>query len=138
MSGSPLSPSSRVFVGYSTYDALTKRSTTLYDIDLIDRDLSNAFETRVNERVMRPDWGCKIWDWLMDQLTPELRQKIVAEATRICETDSRLQVQNVAVFQQTNGLRIEITLLYRPFAVVSTFTKTFEQRQSAYIQGTNQ
>ena len=93
--------------------------------------------TRVGERVMRPDWGCKIWDYFMEQMTDALRDLIVNEAERICNLDSRLIVQNVNVFQQDNGIRIEIMLMYQPYNVVKSFYVNFINTENTYFSGTN-
>jgi phage baseplate assembly protein W len=125
------SDSQNIFKGFSTSgDSLTK-NWTYYDIDLIKIDLMNHFNTRVGERVMRPDWGCKIWDYMMEPLNNAIRDLIVAEAIRVCESDSRVSVNDVQVFKLGAGLRVEITLNYDPFAVSETFFVDFDARQDA-------
>lgn len=125
----------RVFKGFSTVDTDRTGETHLFDIDLINRDLLNAFYTRVGERVMRPKDGCKIWDWLMEPLTPLLHDQIVTEVVRICESDSRLVNINTQVFEYENGIRVEMTLEYRPFDVVNSFTLNFENKQQSIFSG---
>ncbi len=125
-----------VFVGFSTVNADTNPNTTLYDIPLINQDLYFAFYTRVGERVMRPDYGCRIWDYFMEQLTPDLRDAIVTEAIRICNLDSRLVVQNVNVYQLAQGVRIEISLLYQPWNVINSFYINFENAETQYFSNT--
>lgn len=122
---------SRLFRGFNTIDAAATHNFVLYDIDLVNRDLSNAFQTRVGERVMRPNYGCKIWDYLLEQFTDSLRDQIVSEALRICELDTRLAVIDTQVSEYEQGIRVQITLEYRPFAVIQTFTADFENRQAA-------
>ncbi len=135
ISNAVISPASHLFVGFSTVTTSQTKNTKLYDIDLVNRDLYYAFNTRVGERVMRPEWGCKIWDYFMEPLTATLREQIVQEATRICESDTRLEVQNVSVFQLDNGVRVENTLYYRPYNVINTFTTDFVNRQTTYFNG---
>jgi phage baseplate assembly protein W len=126
-------PNSVVFVGYSSIYTNKTGTSNLYDIKLIERDLLNAFYTRVGERVMRPDWGCKIWDWLMDPMTPVLQTQIIDEVIRICNLDTRLSLLNTQVFTYLNGIRIEMTLEYYPYNVAQSFTVTFENRQATYF-----
>jgi phage baseplate assembly protein W len=118
-----------LFTGFSTVGNTLSKNWTYYDIELIKRDLMNYFNTRVGERVMRPDFGCKIWDYLMEPLTPGMRDLVVEEVTRVVQSDSRLEVQSVDVYTLGAGIRIEATLLYVPFAVIDTFTMDFENRQ---------
>ena len=129
-------PLKRYFFGFSTQTSQRTGVRTLYDIDLINVDLMNAFNTRVGERVMRPDYGCKLWDYLMEPLTPALRDDIIAEAIRICNLDSRLVMRDVQVTQINAGFTIAITLEYLPWRVVDTFTANFESADSIYFGST--
>lgn len=119
--------SQNLFTGFSTADTDLNKNWTLYDVELINRDLYNHFHTRVGERVMRPNFGCKIWDYLMEPASRAIRDLIAQEATRICQEDTRLTVQSVNVFALGSGVRIEITLFYEPFKVVDTFQMDFNQ-----------
>ena len=125
----------RYFVGFSTQNTATTGISQLYDIDLINVDLMTAFQTRVGERVMRPDYGCKLWDMIFEPLTPTLRQQIITEAIRICSLDSRLVIDAVQVFELNQGFRIEFQLQYLPWLVIGNFTATFENNEQAYFQG---
>jgi phage baseplate assembly protein W len=124
----------RYFIGYSTQNSANTGVRTLYDIALVNVDLMAAFQTRVGERVMRPDYGCKLWDYVMEQLTPTMRQLIINETLRICNLDSRLVMQNAQVYDLDQGFRIEISLEYLPWRVIQTFTVTFETNEQAYFQ----
>ena len=126
-------PNSVIFFGFSSIDTDKTGRSDLYDIKLIERDLLNAFYTRVGERVMRPDWGCRIWDWLMEPMTPILQTQIIDEVIRICNTDTRITILNTQIFTYKNGIRIEMTIQYIPYQVVQNFTVTFENRQASYF-----
>lgn len=120
-----------VFRGFSTINGETRTDWSVYDIDLIKRDLLNHFHTRVGERVMRPDWGCRIWDWLMEPLTEPMREQIVAEAVRICREDPRVTVAGVNAIALDHGVRVEIALDLIPFGnLPTTISVDFEDRQS--------
>jgi phage baseplate assembly protein W len=126
-----------VFVGFSTINYNKNSNSTLYDIDLINADLTFAFQTRVGERLMRPDWGCRIWNYQFDNLDDYTTSQIIAEAQRIVSLDTRLVQQSIDVYQSTNGITIKLTLLYQPFAVIGTFLATFNSSQNAYFSGNN-
>lgn len=121
----------RYFKGFSTIESQKTRERTYYDLDLIKFDLLNHFHTHIGERVMRPTWGCRIWDWLMDPMTPLLKNEIVSEARRICEEDSRLNVRDLQVSDTDHTIRIEILLEFVPLNVIDTFTVEFERREEA-------
>jgi phage baseplate assembly protein W len=129
-------PLTRYFIGFSTQNSLRTGVRTLYDIDLINVDLANAFNTRVGERVMRPDYGCKLWDYLMEPMTPIMNDKIIQEAIRICNLDTRLVMQNVQIFTVEQGFSIQITLQYLPWLVIAVFTANFETQNTVYFTGT--
>jgi hypothetical protein len=54
---------------------------------------------------------------------------------RIVSLDSRLQLNDVQIYELDAGFRIEVTLLYIPWQVIDTFSVTFEQSDEAYFQG---
>lgn len=124
-----------VFVGFSTQNSDQTLNSVLYDVDLINADLTNAFQTRVGERVMRPDWGCKIWDLFMNPGDTATISAIIAEAQRIVATDTRLVQQSIDIYQSTNSLTVKLQLQYLPFNVIGTFLATFNNNQTAYFSG---
>lgn len=126
-------PFKRYFFGFSTQNSSLTGIRTLYDVDLINVDLMTSFMTRVGERVMRPDWGCKLWDYLMEPWTATLSQDIINETNRICSLDSRLVIINCQVFPQQFGFQINMTLQYLPLLVIRTFTVTFNQSEDIYF-----
>jgi phage baseplate assembly protein W len=136
LTSNPATPlqQSRVFTGFSTANATTTLQFSHYDIDLINIDLSNHFGTHIGDRVMRPNFGCAIWDYLLEPFTPDVQNLIVEEATRVCAFDSRVQILDVQVATFEQGIRVGILLNYLPFNVVQTFTFDFEQRQAALGQ----
>lgn len=121
-----------VFVGYSTVNTSSTGISTLYDLDLINQDLLNAFNTRVGERVMRPDWGCTIWNYMMEPFDDNTKQCIIDEATRICQDDSRLELQSCNATEYEHGIVVSLTLLYLPYNVINNFQVNFENTQTEY------
>lgn len=127
--------SNRYFRGFSTRDSHVTKQRTFYDTELVKRDLTNHFHTRVGERVMRPEWGCRIWDYVMEQFTTTIRDDIVSEAVAICRADERVRLQKVDVYDEDHSIRVEITLAYEPKGVVETFSVNFERREAARWNG---
>lgn len=127
-----------VFVGFNTTNYAQNLNSVLYDVDLINADLTIAFQTRVGERVMRPDWGCKIWEYFMNPMDEYNVNLIIQEAQRIISTDTRLIQQSIDVYenQNGNGLTVKLTLLYQPYNVIGTFLATFNSNNVAYFSGT--
>jgi phage baseplate assembly protein W len=119
----------RIFRGYSTSGNSNTRSWALNDIELIKRDLMNHFYTKKGERVMRPDFGCIIWDYFMEQMTPDVGEIIEDEVKRIVSFDTRVSTKSVKLFTKGNGLTVVVDLYYRPFDLVETLQLNFDARQ---------
>jgi phage baseplate assembly protein W len=118
------------FVGYSTLaENSGRRSWVLYDIELIKRDLLNHFYTRLGERVMRPEFGCKIWDYVMEPNIEQVRYEIVAECERVVRLDQRLDVEDIRLFQKDHTVMVIMELIYRPFQTSEIFQLAFDRRQ---------
>lgn len=120
----------KTFVGFSTLaEQSGRRSWALYDIELIKRDLLNHFYTRLGERVMRPDFGCSIWDYVMEPNVEQVRYEIVAECERIVRLDQRLDVRDIRLFQKDHTVMVIMELIYRPFETSEIFQLAFDRRQ---------
>lgn len=115
--------------GFSTIEAERTRAWTLYDVELIRRDLLNHFHTRYGERVGRANFGCKIWDMLHENMTDGIRRAIIDEAVRICSADPRVALHEVKVYDFPNGVRVEIILDYLGLAAFQNFNVLFEIEQ---------
>lgn len=127
-----------LFRGFSTIDAVTSRNWSLHGIDLIERDLMNAFMCRVGERVMRPADGCKIWNIFMDGDTETNREAIVAEVIRICSLDSRVAILGVDINFEPQSVTVSMSLNYVPYNTVQNFYVSFTARQDSLYGGTTQ
>lgn len=117
----------RQFVGFST-SAVNSSGWTLYDVELIKRDLQNEFGTRLGERVMLPQYGTIIWDLLFEPLTGDIQESILEDAKRIVKNDPRVLWKSARLFQFQNGLRIDIELDFVPFNTVSMLSVEFDRR----------
>jgi phage baseplate assembly protein W len=118
------------FVGYSTLGGTKENGFKLYDVELVRQDLLNHFHTRIGERVMRPDFGCRIWDYLMEPFTDTIRDLAEQEVIRICESDPRVTLIETRVFGDNNSLFVIATLNYLPSNTVEQLRLNFEDRQN--------
>lgn len=128
-----MSSRTRLFIGYSSVDANIKQ-TQWTDLDLIKRDLINHFYTRKGERVMRPDFGCIIWDLLFEPMTADVVTQIVDDATSIVQLDNRVQLQNINLVEQDHGIQLQMNLYYAPLNIVDEFQVAFDRRN---VESTN-
>jgi len=121
---------SNTFTGFSTVGSTQSESFKMYDLKLIEQDLMNHFHTRIGERVMRPEYGCRIWDYLHEPFTQYIKNAIVDEATRIVNSDSRVELLEVAVDSSDNSIQVNMLLNYIPFNITAAFILEFENRQA--------
>jgi len=119
--------------GFSTIGAERKPSWVLTDIELIRRDLLNHFYTRIGERVMRPRWGCKIWDYLFEHYSPGVRDEIIEEAQRIVHEEPRLDYIAANIVDWDKGIRIELTVHYKGTDISEKMFLDFERRDTALL-----
>jgi phage baseplate assembly protein W len=119
----------RVFVGYST--ALTNsKQQQFVDVELVKRDLLNHFNTIPGERVMMPLFGCGIWNLLFEPFDEATREAVIAEATKVILSDSRVNLQDIAINEYDHGMLIQLTLMFLPFNVIDTFSVEFDRRSA--------
>jgi len=100
-----------IFRGFSTVDKV-KAPFSISDMDLVKRDLLNEFNTRKGERVMRPNFGCIVWDLLMNPQDTFTDSDIKDDITRIIDKDSRVELLNISLFTSGHSVRAEVELRY--------------------------
>lgn len=121
------------FIGFNTQDQYKK--FTLTDGALVKRDLLNALNIRQGQLPGRPGYGTALWDNLFENQTNETEQAIVREIQRVAGGDPRLQISNVDVFPQQNGMLIQVELIIVPSTDAERLSIFFDQqtRTASYI-----
>jgi phage baseplate assembly protein W len=99
-----------IYKGFSTYNR--KRRYTLTDFDLVKQDLFNHFNIRRGEKLMRPEVGTRIWGWLFEPFTEELRENVINEVRNVVSADPRLALDSIEVLEYDYGLGLKITVTY--------------------------
>jgi phage baseplate assembly protein W len=121
------------FIGFNTQDQFKK--FTLVDDALIKRDLLNALNIRQGQLVGRPGYGTALWDNLFENQTNETEAAITREIQRVAGGDPRLQISEVDIFPQENGILIQILLTIVPSTDAERLSIFFDQqtRTASYI-----
>ena len=121
------------FIGFNTQDQYKK--FTLTDFELVKRDLLNALNIRQGQLPGRPSYGTALWDNLFENQTTETERAITNEIQRVAGGDPRLQLGNVEIFQQENGMLIQLELVIVPSTDVERLSIFFDQqnRRASYI-----
>ena len=100
-----------IFRGFSTIDKI-RAPYSLFDQELIKRDLLNEFQTRRGERLMKPNFGSIIHDLLMEPEDTITDDEIRDDITRICDKDPRVEVKDILIFTADHTVRAEVILKY--------------------------
>lgn len=121
------------FIGFNTQGQYKK--FTLTDSALVKRDLLNALNIRQGQIPGRPQVGTILWDSVFDSQTNETEQTLINEIQRVAGGDPRLQISNVEVFPQENGLLMQIELIIVPSTESQRLAIFFNQntRNASYV-----
>ena len=115
------------FIGFNTQDQFKK--FTLLDADLVKRDLLNGLNIRQGQLPGRPQYGTALWDNLFENQTNETTQSIEREIQRVAGYDPRIQISNIEVFPQENGILIQVELAIVPSTDAQRLSIFFDQQQ---------
>ena len=121
------------FIGYNTQDQYKK--FTLLDADLVKRDLLNGLNIRQGQLPGRPQFGTTLWDNLFENQSPALVTAIENEIQRVAGYDPRIQISEVQVFPQENGILIQVQLAIVPNTTAQQLSIFFnqQQRRASYV-----
>lgn len=115
------------FIGFNTQDQFKK--FTLLDADLVKRDLLNGLNIRQGQLPGRPQYGTALWDNLFENQTNETTLAIEREIQRVAGYDPRIQISDVQVFPQENGILIQVELAIVPSTDAQLLSIFFDQQQ---------
>ena len=124
---------SQFYKGFSTVDD-TNRSSNVYDFDIVKQDLLNHFNTRLGERLMKPEFGSIIWNVLYEPFTDAIRTAIEADIKRIIESDPRISSPVIKIAEAEYGLLLEVTLTYTGTSQAETMRLVFDKDAGLLVQ----
>jgi len=121
------------FIGYNSINQYKK--FTLVDFDLVKRDLINALNIQQGEVPGRPDYGTVIWSYIFENQTPTLVNSITAEIQRVAAGDPRIFLNDTQVFQQENGMLIQLLVSVVNSSTAQQLAIFFDQdtRTATYV-----
>jgi phage baseplate assembly protein W len=124
---------SQFYKGFSTVDP-TNYGGKLYDFDLVKQDILNQFNTRKGERLMNPAFGTIIWDLLMEPLTEEVSNLLIADINEIVGADPRVYPTQIELNEYEQGFIVELTLNLKNTNQSSTLRLAFDQSVGLQVQ----
>jgi phage baseplate assembly protein W len=89
---------------------------SLSDKNLIIMDLLNSFNIRRGEKLMNPNYGCKIWEKLFEPLTKALKDELYNEIDFVVKSDPRISLLNRVTIDESpdgHGLLVDIQILLK-------------------------
>lgn len=121
-----------LYRGYSTV-AQAGIDSAVFDLDLVKQDLLNHFNTRLGERVGRPNFGSIIWDLLFDPGDPRTEALVIQDAQRIIGMDPRVELLELEpnIDLDTNSVNLAIRVRAIEFDMDGWFDVTFTQSLAA-------
>jgi phage baseplate assembly protein W len=112
------------FVGFNTVDQpLPPYSLT--NVELIKRDLNNQFATPMGARVMLPTFGTRIYEYLFDPFDEYTKNTIIEDAVRVVQSEPRVELVGIDVYQEDQALNIVMVLLFKPESITDNMFVTF-------------
>jgi phage baseplate assembly protein W len=114
------------FVGFNTVGQ-PNPPYSLTNIELIKRDLNNQFATPMGSRVMLPSFGTNIYSYLFDPFDSITKNNIIADATNVIESDPRVSLVSIDVYQEDQALTVVMVLRFQPEAITDSMFVTFTQ-----------
>lgn len=112
------------FIGFNTVDKPFP-PYSLTNIELVKRDIYNHFATPMGSRVMLPDFGTRIYEYLFDPFDEYTKNAIISDATRVISEEPRVQLVSVDVFQEEQALTVAMVLLFKPESITDSLFATF-------------
>ena len=114
------------FVGFNTINQPKK--FTLVDMELVKRDLLNAFNIQQGQLVGRPGYGTVIWSYIFENQTQDTERAILAEVQRVASLDPRIYIQSAEMFPQDNGILIQMAITMVPGQTTEFLSLFFDQQ----------
>ena len=102
-------------VGSTTYQPRLGKKFALTDENLIMRDLINALSIQQGSKVGQPEYGTSLWSYLFEPSDDSTLQAIEDEIRRVIGQDSRIYLNSLGVYDQENGVLIQVEMSFQPF-----------------------
>jgi len=98
----------------------------LTDEELVITDLINALNIPQGQKPGKPSYGTSLWSFIFEPNTVDVRQALSNEIKRVVQLDPRLILNTLEVFNQENGILIQLELAIAPFNEALTFSIFFD------------
>ena len=119
----------RIYRGFASNNP-NARNGVLYDADIIKQDIYNHFMTARGERVMMPEFGSVIWDYLYEPLDEQTKEIMLEDAKEIVGQDPRVELLEADISGFESGVIINLKLNILPQNMVQQMMIEFNVNQT--------
>lgn len=112
------------FIGFNTVGQ-PNPPYSLTNIELVKRDILNHFATPLGARVMLPAFGTRIYDLLFDPFDEYTKNAIIEDAVRVIQSEPRVELVTVDVYQEDQALNVIMVLLFKPESITDNLFVSF-------------
>ena len=120
---------SRIYRGFASNNP-NARNGVLYDADIIKQDIYNHFMTARGERVMMPEFGSVIWDYLYEPLDEQTKEIMLEDAKEIVGQDPKVELLEADISGFESGVIINLKLNILPQNMVQQMMIEFNINQT--------
>ncbi len=120
-----------IYKGFSTFNR--SKRFAVNDFELVKQDIFNHFNIRRGEKLMRPEFGTRIWDLLFEPYSLDTSDTIREEIKSICAYDPRVAVESVTVDEYEHGITVRISLLYKTTNQAAALSLQFDRDNQRVI-----
>lgn len=117
------------YIGFNTIGRLTP-TYSLTDIELVKRDLLNEFNTRLGERVMLPNFGTRIFEYLFNPLDEITRSDIRDDVEKVIEREPRVKLSEIELIEKQHTIEIQVELFFLPSETIDTLLVEFNKEDT--------
>jgi phage baseplate assembly protein W len=112
------------FVGFNTVGQ-PNPPYSLTNIELVKRDINNQFATPLGSRLMLPNFGTRIFEYLFDPFDQYTKNAIIEDAVNVIQSEPRVELVNIDVYQEDQTLTVAMSLMFRPESITESLFVTF-------------
>ena len=79
------------------------------------------------EKIYNPNFGSVIWDLIHEPLTERTTEILENDVRRVLDSDPRIIVDNITIFERDNGIQISIEVNFKDYNQLETMVYTFDR-----------
>jgi phage baseplate assembly protein W len=121
-----------LYKGFSTYNRTKRFSVS--DYELVKQDIFNHFNIKPGEKLMRPEFGTKVWDMLFEPFTDDIREAIASDVRSIVGYDPRIALEEIFVDEYEHGINLRLTIRFKTENLVDQLNLQFDRENQSVLR----